>query len=98
MRTLAGAANVALKISGLGQAGRPWSADDNRAVVLEAIDIFGADRVMFASNFPVDSLVGSFETIFTGFLDITSGFTEDERAAMFRSNAQRFYRIPGGDQ
>ena len=98
MRTLAGASNVALKISGLGQAGRPWSAEDNRAVVLEAIDIFGADRVMFASNFPVDSLVGSFETIFTGFLDITSGFTEDERAAMFRSNAQRFYRIPGGDQ
>lgn len=97
LRTLAGASNAALKISGLGQAGRPWSAEGNRAVVLEAIDIFGVDRVMFASNFPVDSLVGTFETIFRGFLDITSGFTEDERAAMFRTNAQRIYRIPGGD-
>lgn len=94
MRQLAGASNAALKISGLGQAGRPWSADDNRRVVLEAIDIFGVERVMFASNFPVDSLVGTFETIFSGFLDITAGFTEDERAAMFRTNAQRIYRFP----
>jgi predicted TIM-barrel fold metal-dependent hydrolase len=96
MRTLAGAPNVALKISGLGQAGRPWSAEDNRAIVLEAIDIFGPDRVMFASNFPVDSLVGSFETIFSGFLDITKGFGDNERNAMFRDNARRIYRIPDG--
>ena len=75
MRELAGATNVALKISGLGQAGQPWSADANRRVVLDAIDIFGPERVMFASNFPVDSLVGSFETIFLGFVAITSAFS-----------------------
>jgi predicted TIM-barrel fold metal-dependent hydrolase len=93
LRTLAGARNAALKISGLGQAGQPWSADANRGVVLDAIDIFGPDRVMFASNFPVDSLVGSFHTIFTGFLDITVGFSQPERDAMFRGNAVRIYRI-----
>lgn len=95
MKTLAAAPNTALKVSGLGQAGRPWSADDNRGVVLDAIDIFGPDRVMFASNFPVDSLVGSFSTIFSGFLDITSGFSDGERDAMFRGNAVRIYRIAG---
>ena len=94
MTILAGAQNVALKISGLGQAGRPWSAADNRGVVFDAIDIFGPDRVMFASNFPVDSLVGSFGTIFSGFLEITSGFSAAERDAMFRGNATRIYRIP----
>jgi len=94
MTMLAGATNVALKISGLGQASRPWSADDNRGVVLDAIEIFGPDRVMFASNFPVDSLVGSFGTIFSGFLEITSGFSLAERDAMFRGNAARIYRIP----
>ena len=93
MKTLAGAPNVAVKISGLGQAGKPWSADDNRAIVLDTIDIFGTDRAMFASNFPVDSLVGSFETIFSGFDDITSGFAETERAKLFRDNARRIYRI-----
>jgi predicted TIM-barrel fold metal-dependent hydrolase len=95
LKTLAGASNVALKISGLGQAGRPWSAVDNRGVVLDAIEIFGPDRVMFASNFPVDSLVGSFRTIFSGFLDITSGFRDGERDAMFHGNAVRIYRIAG---
>lgn len=50
---------------------------------------------MFASNFPVDSLVGSFETIFDGFDVITSGFNEQERAAMFRENARRIYRFEG---
>ena len=94
MRTLAGAPNAALKISGLGQAGRPWSANDNRRIVLDAIDIFGPSRVMFASNFPVDSLVGSFATIFDGFLDITAGFPQAERDAMFRDNARRIYRFP----
>jgi predicted TIM-barrel fold metal-dependent hydrolase len=94
MRTLAGAPNAALKISGLGQAGKPWSADDNRRIVLDAIDIFGPHRVMFASNFPVDSLVGSFGTIFSGFNDITSGFPQTERDAMFRDNAKRIYRFP----
>lgn len=95
LSTLAGAPNVNLKISGIGIAGRPWSVEDNRAIVLDAIEIFGAGRVMFASNFPVDSLVGSFETIFDGFDEITSGFNEQERAAMFRENARRIYRFEG---
>jgi predicted TIM-barrel fold metal-dependent hydrolase len=94
MRTLAGAANVAVKISGLGQAGQPWSTGANRAIVLDAIDIFGVERSMFASNFPVDRLVGSFSTIFSGFREITAGFSEAERDALFRANAMRIYRIP----
>jgi predicted TIM-barrel fold metal-dependent hydrolase len=94
MRLLAGAPNAALKISGLGQAGQPWSKEANRAIVLDAIEMFGPGRVMFASNFPVDSLVGSFATIYNGFSDIVSGFTDAERDAMFRANAARLYRIP----
>jgi predicted TIM-barrel fold metal-dependent hydrolase len=91
---LAGAPNAALKISGLGQPGRPWSVEANRGVVLDAIDLFGPERVMFASNFPVDGLVASFGTIFAGFLEITAGFSAAERDAMFRGNAVRIYRIP----
>ncbi|GLQ57660.1 amidohydrolase family protein [Devosia nitrariae] len=90
---LAGAPNAYIKISGLGIAGRPWTVADNERVVREAIDIFGTDRVMFASNFPVDGLVASFETILSGFDAITAGFSEQERAAMFHDNACRIYRI-----
>jgi predicted TIM-barrel fold metal-dependent hydrolase len=94
MRLLAGAPNVAVKISGLGQAGRPWSADENRAIVLETIEIFGVSRAMFASNFPVDSLVGTFGQIFSGFDQMTAGFSDEERAALFAGNARTIYRIP----
>lgn len=93
MRLLAGAGNVAVKISGLGQPGLPWSVAANRAVVLDTIEIFGPDRAMFASNFPVDSLVGTFRTIFDGFLEITAGFPDADRRALFHDNAARIYRI-----
>lgn len=98
MLMLAGAPNAAVKISGLGQVGQAWSADANREIVLAVIDSFGVERVMFASNFPVDSLVGSFQTIFSGFLQITAGFSDAERVAMFRGNAEQFYRIDNGVQ
>ena len=38
-------------------------------MIRDAIAVFGVDRCMFASNFPVDGIVGSFETIYSGFLD-----------------------------
>ena len=93
MRTLAGAPNARVKISGLGQPGRPWTVAANRGVVLDAIEIFGPDRAMFASNFPVDSLVADFETIFAGFDAITAELSEAERAGLFRDNARRTYRL-----
>jgi predicted TIM-barrel fold metal-dependent hydrolase len=95
LKMLAGASNAFIKISGIGIAGRPWTIEDNKPVVLDAISIFGPERVMFASNFPVDSLVATFETIFSGFDEITRGFPEAERAAMFRDNARRIYRFEG---
>ncbi len=48
---------------------------------------------MFASNFPVDGLCGTFADIFGGFDTITRGFSADERRALFRDNALRIYRI-----
>ena len=50
---------------------------------------------MLASNFPVDSLVAGFRTIYDGFDVITGEFSESERAAMFMANAARIYRITG---
>lgn len=93
MSLLARSASVKLKISGIGVPGRPWTAAANREIVLTAIELFGPARCMFASNFPVDSLCGSFADIFGGFDDITRGFSASERRALFRDNALRIYRI-----
>ncbi len=93
LEAVAARPNVALKISGLGQPGRPWTVDANGPVIRDAIAIFGAERCMFASNFPVDSLCGSFDDIFRGFAAAVAGRPDTEQAALFRENAIRIYRL-----
>ena len=88
-------ANIALKISGLGVPGQPWTAAANREIVLTAIELFGADRCMFASNFPVDSLCGTFGQIYEGFAAIVRDFSAAQQRALFHDNAVRIYDIPG---
>lgn len=89
--------NVAVKISGLGVPGRSWTVAANRRIVLDTIDAFGIERCMFASNFPVDSLVATFDTLFEGFMTITEVFDEAERHKLFHDNAVRLYRIDTGN-
>jgi len=91
MRKLAERPNIAVKISGFGFIDRAWTTESIRPLVLETIDIFGADRCMFASNFPVDSLCASFHTIFGGFREIVRGFPAGEQRALFHDNALRIY-------
>jgi predicted TIM-barrel fold metal-dependent hydrolase len=93
LATLAAEPNVALKISGLGQPGRPWTVEANRPIVLDAIRIFGVERCMFASNFPVDGLCADFDTIFTGFKTIVQSFAAAEQRRLFHDNAVRTYRL-----
>lgn len=84
--------NVVVKISGLGQPGKPWRAEDNAWIVQEIIAMFGADRAMFASNFPVDSLCGSFDDIYSGFKQIVRDLPVADQQQLFYSNARRIYR------
>lgn len=94
MSGLAACPNVAVKISGLGEPGRPWTAAANRGIVLTVIELFGVQRCMFASNFPVDSLCAKFAAIFDGFREIVKDFAGAERRALFHDNAVRIYAIP----
>ena len=87
MSGLASCRNVAVKISGLGRVTR------KREVVLGAIELFGVERCMFASNFPVDGLCGSFDEVYSAFDDITRAFGEYDRRALFHDNAMRHYRM-----
>ena len=87
MAVLAAYPNVAVKISGLG------NVEHKREVVLAAIELFGTERSMFASNFPVDGLRHTFSEIFSEFEHITRGFSDAERRALFHDNAVRIYRM-----
>lgn len=85
--------NVAVKISGIGLPGQAWSLANNGPIIRDTIAIFGAERCMFASNFPVDGLAGSFDEIFTGFKQATATLPPGTRRALFHDNAARFYRL-----
>ena len=47
---------------------------------------------MFASNFPVDSLCGSFDDIYGGFKRIVADLPYADQERLFHSNARRIYR------
>ena len=93
LEQVAAHSNVAIKVSGLGEPGRPWTLESNGPVIRDAIEIFGADRAMFASNFPVDSIVGSFTTIYDGFRAAVADRPLAEQNKLFHDNAVRIYRL-----
>jgi predicted TIM-barrel fold metal-dependent hydrolase len=93
MEQVAHCPNVAVKISGLGQRGLPWTPEANVPVIRDTIAIFGSDRCMFASNFPVDSLVANYETILAGFVAAIADRPDAERRQLLHDNAQRIYRL-----
>jgi len=93
MHRLARLPNVAVKISGLGMFDRSWTVASIRSIVLATIDIFGTDRSMFASNFPVDGMMASYDRIWNAFKTLTSDFSEPERNKLFKENAIHYYRL-----
>jgi predicted TIM-barrel fold metal-dependent hydrolase len=93
MQTLAQCANVSVKISGLGQPGRSWTLESNGPIIRDTIAIFGVDRCMFASNYPVDKLCAPLQTIFAGFHAAVSERPHAEQSKLFHDNALRIYRL-----
>lgn len=93
MCLLAQVPQASVKISGIGLAGRPWRLEENQRIILDIIEMFGCARCMFASNFPVDSLCGSFDTIFSGFKAAIAGFDQQDQRLLFHDNAARIYGL-----
>lgn len=93
MRRLAGLPHVSAKISGFGMFDANWTTERIRPLVLETIDIFGVDRCLFASNFPVDKLWATYDRTIGAFHAITADFSPAERRMLFHDNAERIYRL-----
>ena len=83
-----------VSVRGLGVEGIESSI---RPFVLETIEAFGVERCMLASNFPVDKLMCSWVDLYTAYESILAapgaGFTEEEKDALFRKNAVRYYSL-----
>ena len=106
MQELAACPNVTLKLGGIGMSlyGLGWhnrslapSSDD----LVEAwgddiawcIELFGPERCMFESNFPVDKRGCSYTVLWNAFKKVAAGCSAAEKALLFHDSAARFYRI-----
>jgi predicted TIM-barrel fold metal-dependent hydrolase len=97
--------NVVLKVGGFGMPihGDDWHRDDAPLSSLVArrwgeevrwcIELFGANRVMFESNSPVDRHLLGYTTIWNAFVLMTKSASESERMSLFHDTAARVYRV-----
>lgn len=90
LKHLSGLPNVHCKLSGLGMFDHDWTAEKIKPIVDEVFDQFGADRVMFGSNFPVDSLTATYADLVTAYETLVDPNATD---AFFGRNAARFYEL-----
>ena len=93
MATAATADNIICKISGLGMGDHNWTVESIRPWVLGCIEAFGVERCIFATNWPVDSLFSSYDTLIDAYTEIVSDFSDDEKHDLFSKNTERLYRI-----
>jgi predicted TIM-barrel fold metal-dependent hydrolase len=97
--------NVALKLGGIGfppflepGAGLVGASSEAlaaywRSELLYCIETFGANRCMFEANWPVDSVLCDYVTLWNVFKRATKALTATERQALFHDTAMAIYRI-----
>ena len=93
MKKLASCENIVTKISGLGMFDPQWTIDSTRIFVEKTIQIFGIERCMFASNFPVDKIFNTFDNYWNSFKEITKDYSVNDKKLLFSFNAEKYYRI-----
>jgi L-fuconolactonase len=93
MKRLAGETGAFCKLSGLvTEAKADWRDDDLAPYVAIVLEAFGADRVMWGSDWPVCRLHCDYARWHASAQSLSAGLSETERAAIFGGTAARFYR------
>lgn len=94
MQLLANETEIYCKISGLiERAGVEWTVESLKPWVAGLLDSFGADRLIFGSNWPIVNLMGSYSLWYETLCQVFQGLgvAENEQAMIFHRNAQKVY-------
>ena len=84
---------VFAKVSGLYPPDPSWTAEDLRGVVEFAFELFGPDRLMFGSDWPVAELGGGYVKMRTELAKLFDQLSAPERDAILGTTATRFYAL-----
>jgi L-fuconolactonase len=84
--------NMHCKLSGLAMPLHSNEASVLRPWIEHCLDAFGTDRCMFASNFPVDAMHGTYDELYGAYDGATAHLDAETRDKLFAANAERLYR------
>ena len=106
IKELAKSPNVAVKLGGLAmtfcnfpsflaepRAPSAQLAQEWRPYIETCIEVFGAERCMFESNFPVDMGACNYATLWNAFKRLAAGASAAEKTALFSGTATKVYRL-----
>lgn len=77
------------------EASEDWTVDDLRPYAAHVLNVFGPDRIMWGSDWPVCQLRASYGEWRTAAQALTSHLGAADRAMMFGGTASAFYRLGG---
>jgi L-fuconolactonase len=87
--------NVFAKVSGLDAGGaEDWSAADIAPYIDRALELFGPERLMFGSDWPVAALRGGYINVWRETNLALASLSRDERDRILGGTAVAFYRLP----
>jgi len=95
IRVLAGHENLSCKLSGLTTMADldHWQVIDLISFVDHLFACFGADRLIFGSDWPVSLRAGSYEQTLRAVRTLVTTLSPTEQAAVLGGNAERIYAI-----
>jgi predicted TIM-barrel fold metal-dependent hydrolase len=93
MAALADCRNVNVKLSGLGTFDHAYRFETVAPVIAETVAIFGADRCLYGSNFPIEKLWTDYATLYRTFRKAIEPLTEKEQVSILHDTAARLYKL-----
>ena len=86
---------VYCKVSGLFAEfyNAPWKVEDIKPYVQYAVEQFGFDRVMWASDWPPSLMAASYDQTLSVALECVGPISNEDRAKLLGGNATDFYRL-----
>lgn len=94
MRNLAGFENVHCKVSGIvTMASEDWTDEELKPYIQHLVEVFGFERLMFGSDWPVCTLAAEYNGWLSALLSVIENASYTEKDQFFYQNALEFYRI-----
>jgi L-fuconolactonase len=95
LKPVAACPNIHCKLSGLVTEANwtSWQTSDLRPFVDHALELFGVERMMFGSDYPVCLLAATYDRVLESFQELLQDLSDSDRDKIFSQNATRFYRL-----